>query len=89
MPDHHANFDAAKLFERKNHHCGFRFCPLCGLEMREGPIDGRSRMYCVDDSCGYIFYQNPIPARNCCCVGHGPAYQKMACRIHYFDIQPR
>jgi 8-oxo-dGTP diphosphatase len=60
--DKHANFDEAKLFARKDHHCGFRFCPLCGRELEEGPKDGRVRVYCPDGDCGYVFYQNPIPA---------------------------
>ncbi len=62
MSDKHANFDEKKLFERKEHHCGFRFCPLCGRGLEEGPRDGRLRVFCPDNECGYVFYQNPIPA---------------------------
>ncbi len=62
MDNKHADFDAEKLFERKDRHCGFKFCPLCGTALSEGHKDGRSRMFCPNDGCGYIFYQNPIPA---------------------------
>jgi 8-oxo-dGTP diphosphatase len=60
--DKYKNFDAEKLFRRKNNHCGYRFCPLCGKAMEETEIDGRRRMACTDRNCGYVFYQNPIPA---------------------------
>ncbi|MCX6835138.1 MAG: NUDIX domain-containing protein [candidate division Zixibacteria bacterium] len=62
MTTNHERFDEAKLFERKKHHCGFRFCPLCGKELREGEVEGRIRVYCPDQGCGYVFYQNPVPA---------------------------
>lgn len=62
MSDKHIHFDEAKLFERKKQHCGFRFCPLCGTPLDEGKIEGRTRVYCPNTNCGYIFYQNPIPA---------------------------
>jgi ADP-ribose pyrophosphatase YjhB (NUDIX family) len=58
----HDNFDEKRLFERKDRHCGFRFCPLCGKELVKGPREGLVRVYCPDDDCGYVFYQNPIPA---------------------------
>ena len=35
MADRHANFDEQELNARKAHHCGFRFCPLCGRELTE------------------------------------------------------
>jgi 8-oxo-dGTP diphosphatase len=62
MPTNHEHFDDAKLFERKKHHCGFRFCPLCGQKLRQGEVEGRVRVYCPDQECGYVFYQNPVPA---------------------------
>jgi 8-oxo-dGTP diphosphatase len=62
MSDKHELFDEARLFERKSHYCGFRFCPLCGRTLQEGDMDGRRRLYCTADECGYVFYQNPIPA---------------------------
>jgi ADP-ribose pyrophosphatase YjhB (NUDIX family) len=62
MSDKYENFDEKKLFERKAHHCGYRFCPLCGGELRLAEIDGLPRMRCVDPECGFVFYQNPVPA---------------------------
>ncbi len=64
MNDHnkHARFDEDKLFERKNHHCGYRFCPLCARPLVEGNREGGKRLYCPDENCGWVFYQNPVPA---------------------------
>lgn len=62
MSDKYAQFDEHKLFARKSHNCGYRFCPLCGQTLMEATLDGHRRMRCADDSCGFIFYQNPIPA---------------------------
>ena len=62
MNKRHTDFDAKKLFERKEHYCGYRFCPLCGKMLQEGEIEGQSRMRCPDEGCGFIFYQNPTPA---------------------------
>ncbi len=62
MDDKHRNFDPDKLFARKENFCGYRFCPLCGQEMGILETDGRLRKVCPDTSCGYIFYQNPVPA---------------------------
>ena len=62
MDDKHTHFDSEKLFERKQHHCGYRYCPLCGKLLQQGERDGRKRPYCPDEDCGFVFYQNPIPA---------------------------
>jgi len=62
MTDQHARFDEAKLYERKKQHCGYRFCPLCGKELAAGEVDGLSRVFCPDKTCGFVFYQNPVPA---------------------------
>jgi 8-oxo-dGTP diphosphatase len=62
MSDKHDQFDPEKLFARKSHHCGYQFCPLCGKPLSHGMIEGRPRVFCPDSSCGFIFYQNPIPA---------------------------
>ena len=62
MSSKHEDFDAEKLFARKHHFCGYRFCPLCGKELIQGEREGRVRRFCGDDSCGFVFYQNPIPA---------------------------
>jgi 8-oxo-dGTP diphosphatase len=62
MKDKHKNFDPEKLFHRKDNHCGYRFCPLCGSDLKEVEIDDRRRMTCPDQNCGFVFYQNPTPA---------------------------
>ncbi|MEW5993258.1 MAG: NUDIX hydrolase [Candidatus Zixiibacteriota bacterium] len=62
MNGKHENFDEEALFKRKDTFCGYRFCPLCSKRLRVGEIDGRHRVYCADDACGFVFYQNPIPA---------------------------
>ena len=62
MNKRHADFDAKKLFDRKEHYCGYRFCPLCGKMLYADEIEGQLRMRCPDGSCGFIFYQNPTPA---------------------------
>ncbi len=38
----------------------FRFCPRCGARLREENHHGRIRLVCPN--CGFIFYQNPVPA---------------------------
>jgi 8-oxo-dGTP diphosphatase len=62
MSDKYQNFDEKKLFERKKHHSGYRFCPLCGRELHVKEVDGLQRMACDNPACGFVFYQNPIPA---------------------------
>lgn len=62
MSDKHERFDAEKLFARKGNFCGYRFCPLCGKQLRQGDKEGRERVFCSDEQCGFVFYQNPIPA---------------------------
>ncbi len=54
--------DEKKLFARKNNHCGYTFCPLCGKKLVRSTEAGRWRMVCADESCGFVFYQNPVPA---------------------------
>lgn len=71
MTDKYADFDEAKLFARKNQHCGYRFCPLCGAELQTGEIDGVERVHCVQPGCGFVFYQNPIPAAGAMIVQEG------------------
>ncbi|MFQ6008813.1 MAG: NUDIX hydrolase [Candidatus Zixiibacteriota bacterium] len=62
MKDKHSNFDEQKLFKRKEQHCGYRYCPLCGKPLTAVYIDEHTRMTCQDETCGFVFYQNPIPA---------------------------
>jgi len=58
----YSKFDAEKLFALKNAHLGYRYCPRCRKELLEREIDGVLRMACDDEDCGFVFYQNPIPA---------------------------
>jgi len=62
MTDRHDDFDADQLFDLKEHHLGYRYCPKCSREMISREVDGFHRMVCADESCGFIFYQNPVPA---------------------------
>ncbi|MEW6050140.1 MAG: NUDIX hydrolase [Candidatus Zixiibacteriota bacterium] len=62
MNQKHDRFDSEKLFERKKHNCGFRYCPLCSGTLVEAVIDGHHRLKCSSDTCDYVFYQNPVPA---------------------------
>ncbi len=58
----HDQFDAEKLFHLKDNHCGYRFCPRCGADLAPRKLDGCQRMVCSSEDCGFIFYQNPVPA---------------------------
>lgn len=40
----------------------YRFCPCCASEFDLRTLDGRQRLVCLAESCGFIFYQNPTPA---------------------------
>ncbi len=62
MQPEHKDFDEKKLFALKDLHCGYRYCPRCGGPLVKRDVEGRGRMVCGDKTCGYIFYQNPIPA---------------------------
>ena len=62
MNNKHSNFDAEALLRRKNEYCGYKYCPFCTKPLREAEIDGRTRLTCTDPDCGFVFYQNPVPA---------------------------
>jgi ADP-ribose pyrophosphatase YjhB (NUDIX family) len=62
VSDHHDRFDAERLFERKDNFCGYRFCPWCSKELVQATLDGQLRLACGDKNCGFIYYQNPVPA---------------------------
>lgn len=62
MQNRHKNFDEEKLFRRKNDLGGYRYCPLCSSTLVEALVDGHKRLKCPNDTCGFIFYQNPAPA---------------------------
>ena len=38
-----------------------KYCPRCSKPLGQKIIDQRSRLYCEDSSCGYIFWNNPVP----------------------------
>jgi NADH pyrophosphatase NudC (nudix superfamily) len=38
-----------------------KFCPRCGGSLRLREIGGNDRSVCADDSCGFIFWNNPVP----------------------------
>ena len=59
---HKRLFDPEALFERKRNFNGYRWCPLCGGMLSQVSLDGRARLACLLDSCGFVFYQNPAPA---------------------------
>lgn len=62
MDDRHIKFDEEKLNHRKDHNCGYRFCPLCGEILIEKELDGTDRLKCSHEGCDFIYYQNPVPA---------------------------
>ena len=47
----------------------FKFCPLCGNDLVEKHMDGRTRLIC--GSCEFIHYQNPVPAAGVIVVDEG------------------
>jgi len=54
--------DEKLLFERKDDFLGFRFCPRCGQGLVKKILDGRERLKCINETCDFIYYHNPIPA---------------------------
>ena len=38
-----------------------KFCPRCTSPLAERAIAGRARLACPIDSCGYVFWDNPLP----------------------------
>jgi ADP-ribose pyrophosphatase YjhB (NUDIX family) len=38
----------------------YNYCPPCGGRLHRRFIEGRDRLVC--ERCGFIFYQNPVPA---------------------------
>jgi len=62
MPGDYSKFDEAKLNALKDNHCGYKHCPRCGRDLERVVLDGLPRMRCSDPTCGFIYYQNPVPA---------------------------
>jgi len=38
-----------------------KYCPLCGTHLAAREIEGRPRLACTNDSCNYVFWDNPTP----------------------------
>jgi NAD+ diphosphatase len=38
-----------------------KFCPTCASPLRPNRVEGRVRLACAAESCGYVFYDNPTP----------------------------
>ena len=38
-----------------------KFCPQCARPLSTREDGGRARSVCADKSCGYVFYDNPLP----------------------------
>lgn len=62
MNDKYDNFDAARLFKRKEQMSGYRFCPLCAADLKTEMLDGHQRLVCINNDCDFVFYHNPVPA---------------------------
>jgi len=37
------------------------YCPQCGTKLEMKNCDNRERLSCPGDSCGYVFWDNPLP----------------------------
>jgi NAD+ diphosphatase len=37
------------------------YCPQCGSKLIAREIDSEQRLVCSNDSCGYVFWNNPVP----------------------------
>lgn len=71
MADRHDRFDEQKLFELKDSFMGYRYCPRCRKDLEIRELDGRWRAVCPDPACGFVYYQNPIPAAGALIVEKG------------------
>lgn len=38
-----------------------RYCPQCGNKLALKEVDGAERLACIENSCSYIFWNNPVP----------------------------
>jgi NAD+ diphosphatase len=39
----------------------FQYCPLCGTGLTKKQVDGKERLCCPTDACGYVWWDNPLP----------------------------
>ncbi|KAA3634339.1 MAG: NUDIX hydrolase [Calditrichaeota bacterium] len=71
MNDKHSTFDAEKLNKRKNNFSGYQYCPYCQTKLKTGIFDHIERLYCPEENCDFIFYQNPVPAAGAIVIKEG------------------
>lgn len=38
-----------------------KYCPHCAAEMAPQKVDGTQKTGCCSESCGYVFWNNPVP----------------------------
>ena len=38
-----------------------KYCPSCASPLSNRGTEGHSRLACTSESCGYVFYDNPVP----------------------------
>lgn len=38
-----------------------KYCPVCSRMLIERSIEDKQRLCCLDDQCGFVFWNNPIP----------------------------
>ena len=48
----------------------YKHCPICGMPLKMGFIEGKERKYCPDSDCGFIDYKNPLPVALAIAVKH-------------------
>ena len=39
----------------------FKYCPLCGENLKKSTLDGKKVLCCASNSCNYVFWDNPVP----------------------------
>jgi NADH pyrophosphatase NudC (nudix superfamily) len=39
----------------------FKYCPLCGKDLKKNTVGGKDLLCCPSDNCGYVFWDNPLP----------------------------
>lgn len=38
----------------------FQYCPLCGKELIKKEMEGKERLACPSDTCGFVWWDNPL-----------------------------
>ncbi len=39
----------------------FQYCPQCGKGLTKKQVNGKERLCCPDETCGYVWWDNPLP----------------------------